>query len=41
MIFSQAIPLFVTSMTVPILAVCLRVIRDDNDERLAPPAATK
>lgn len=38
---TEAIPLFVTSMTVPILAVCLRVIRDDNDERLAPPAATK
>ncbi|KAL0945321.1 hypothetical protein HGRIS_000823 [Hohenbuehelia grisea] len=38
---TEAIPLFVTSMFVPLLLVCLRVIRDDDGKQLAPPDATK
>ncbi|EIN03935.1 Sodium/sulfate symporter [Punctularia strigosozonata HHB-11173 SS5] len=39
---TEAIPLFVTSMLVPLLLITLRVIRDPEDEsRLSPPAATK
>ncbi|KDQ58975.1 hypothetical protein JAAARDRAFT_68566 [Jaapia argillacea MUCL 33604] len=39
---TEAIPLFVTSMFVPLLMVCLRVIRsEDGDEQLSPPDATK
>ncbi|KAF8910760.1 SPX domain-containing protein [Mucidula mucida] len=37
---TEAIPLFVTSLLVPLLVVCLRVIRDGEDG-LAPPDATK
>ncbi|KAJ7613156.1 SPX domain-containing protein [Roridomyces roridus] len=37
---TEAIPLFVTSLTVPLLIVCLSVIRDDNGEVLPPKAAT-
>lgn len=41
--FRQAIPLFVTSIFVPLLLVCLRVIRDTdgNERRLTTPEATK
>ncbi|KAH9948583.1 Sodium/sulfate symporter [Amylocystis lapponica] len=39
---SEAIPLFVTSIFVPLLLVCLRVIRSaDGEERLSTPDATK
>ncbi|KAG1901144.1 uncharacterized protein F5891DRAFT_1030184 [Suillus fuscotomentosus] len=38
---TEAIPLFVTSLCVPLLLVCLRVIRDDNDTALSTPDATK
>ncbi|KAI5886234.1 Sodium/sulfate symporter [Schizophyllum commune H4-8] len=38
---TEAIPLFVTSLLVPLLLVCLRVIRNEEGERLEPPAATK
>lgn len=38
---TEAIPLFVTSMLIPLLLVCLRVIRDDDGERLETPEATK
>lgn len=38
---TEAIPLFVTSICVPLLLVCLRVIRDDDDTALSTPAATK
>lgn len=38
---TEAIPLFVTSICVPLLLVCLRVIRDDNDTALSTPDATK
>lgn len=37
---SQVIPLFVTSLLVPLLVVCLRVLRD-GDERLSAHDATK
>lgn len=37
----QAIPLFVTSMLVPLLLICFRVIRDDKDKQLSAPDATK
>lgn len=40
---TEAIPLFVTSMMIPMLLVCLRVIRSDDVEkaRLSTPDATK
>ena len=39
--FDQAIPLFVTSLFVPLLLVCLRVFVDaQSEERLSTPAAT-
>ncbi|KAF7773130.1 hypothetical protein Agabi119p4_5297 [Agaricus bisporus var. burnettii] len=39
---SEAIPLFVTSLLVPVLLIALRVIRDgDTDQRLETPQATK
>ncbi|KAI0763315.1 Sodium/sulfate symporter [Trametes elegans] len=38
---TEAIPLFVTSTLIPLLLVVLRVIRADDGEPLAPPAATK
>lgn len=38
---TEAIPLFVTSMFVPLLLVTLRVIRDEEGERLSAPDATK
>ncbi|KAG1842498.1 SPX domain-containing protein [Suillus subalutaceus] len=38
---TEAIPLFVTSICVPLLLVCLQVIRDDNDTALSAPDATK
>ncbi|KAG1767916.1 SPX domain-containing protein [Suillus occidentalis] len=38
---TEAIPLFVTSICVPLLLVCLRIIRDDNDTALSTPDATK
>jgi len=39
---TEAIPLFVTSMLVPLLVVCFRVIRSpDGTERLKTPEATK
>ncbi|KAF4613446.1 hypothetical protein D9613_008141 [Agrocybe pediades] len=38
---TEAIPLFVTSMFVPLLLVLLRVIRDSDGVPLAPPEATK
>lgn len=39
---TEAIPLFVTSILVPLLVVCLRVIRStDGNERLSTPDATK
>ncbi|KAF9448494.1 Sodium/sulfate symporter [Macrolepiota fuliginosa MF-IS2] len=38
---SEAIPLFVTSLLVPALLIALRVIRDDNLERLSTSDATK
>lgn len=38
---TEAIPLFVTSIFIPLLLVCLRVIRTDDGERLTTPAATK
>ncbi|KXN91756.1 hypothetical protein AN958_12370 [Leucoagaricus sp. SymC.cos] len=38
---SEAIPLFVTSLTVPVLLIGLRVICDDKFERLTTPDATK
>ncbi|EKM57858.1 uncharacterized protein PHACADRAFT_251746 [Phanerochaete carnosa HHB-10118-sp] len=37
---TEAIPLFVTSMLIPLLLVCLRVIQNDG-ERLSTPEATK
>ena len=38
----QAIPLFVTSLFVPLLLICLRVIRSpDGTEQLSTPDATK
>ncbi|EDR04392.1 uncharacterized protein LACBIDRAFT_330652 [Laccaria bicolor S238N-H82] len=37
----SAIPLFVTSICVPLLLVLLRVIRDEGDGQLLTPAATK
>lgn len=38
---TEAIPLFVTSMCVPLLLVLLRVIRDEDGVQLSTPAATK
>ncbi|KAG8969106.1 low-affinity phosphate transporter [Tulasnella sp. 419] len=40
---TEAIPLFVTSMLVPLLVVCLRVVRSDDPfhDRLSPHEATK
>ncbi|KAI0346236.1 Sodium/sulfate symporter [Trametopsis cervina] len=38
---TEAIPLFVTSIFIPLLLVTLRVIRDGNDKRLSAPDATK
>ncbi|KAG1736298.1 SPX domain-containing protein [Suillus lakei] len=38
---TEAIPLFVTSTCVPLLLVCLRVIRGDDDTALSTPDATK
>ncbi|KAH9481898.1 putative transporter C3B8.04c [Psilocybe cubensis] len=38
---TEAIPLFVTSMFVPLLLVLLRVIRDADGVQLSPPEATK
>ncbi|KAF8149087.1 SPX domain-containing protein [Crassisporium funariophilum] len=38
---TEAIPLFVTSMFVPLLLVVLRVIRDDEGVQLSPKDATK
>ncbi|TFK24815.1 SPX-domain-containing protein [Coprinopsis marcescibilis] len=38
---TEAIPLFVTSLFVPLLLVLLRVIRNEEGDRLATPAATK
>ncbi|TRM57048.1 SPX domain-containing protein, partial [Schizophyllum amplum] len=38
---TEAIPLFVTSLFVPLLLVCLRVIRNEDGERMETPAATK
>ena len=40
---TEAIPLFVTSMMVPLLVVCLRVVRTEKEpyERLSPQLATK
>ncbi|KAJ7680049.1 SPX domain-containing protein [Mycena rosella] len=38
---SLAIPLFVTSLMVPLLLVCFSVIRDTEGNRLSPPDATK
>ncbi|KAJ7765942.1 SPX domain-containing protein [Mycena maculata] len=40
---TEAIPLFVTSLMVPLLLVCSSVIRDDSEDPVAlpPPAATK
>ncbi|PFH46462.1 hypothetical protein AMATHDRAFT_69824 [Amanita thiersii Skay4041] len=38
---SEAIPLFVTSLFVPLLLVVLRVIKDDDGARLSTPDATK
>ncbi|TFK34530.1 SPX domain-containing protein [Crucibulum laeve] len=38
---SEAIPLFVTSMFVPLLLVLLRIIRDEEGVRLKPHDATK
>ncbi|KAJ7107067.1 SPX domain-containing protein [Mycena epipterygia] len=38
---TEAIPLFVTSLMVPLLLVCFSVVRDDEKKTLAPPAATK
>ncbi|KAF9477734.1 Sodium/sulfate symporter [Pholiota conissans] len=38
---TEAIPLFVTSMFVPLLLVVLRVIRDKDGVRLSAPGATK
>ncbi|KZV90857.1 Sodium/sulfate symporter [Exidia glandulosa HHB12029] len=38
---TEAIPLFVTSMAVPLLTVTLRVFRDKDGNALAPPDGTK
>ncbi|KAF8638963.1 hypothetical protein AX17_001824 [Amanita inopinata Kibby_2008] len=38
---SEAIPLFVTSLFVPLLLVTLRVIKDESGQRLSTPNATK
>lgn len=38
---TEAIPLFVTSIFIPLLLVTLRVIRDADDNRLSAPDATK
>ncbi|KAJ7183678.1 SPX domain-containing protein [Mycena filopes] len=38
---TEAIPLFVTSLMVPLLLVCLSVIRDDEGTALSAPDATK
>lgn len=38
---TEAIPLFVTSICVPLLLVCFRIIRDDDDTALSTPDATK
>ncbi|KAF9262496.1 Sodium/sulfate symporter [Marasmius fiardii PR-910] len=39
---TEAIPLFVTSILVPFLLVCLQVLRDpDSNQRLSPQGATK
>ncbi|KAJ7191148.1 SPX domain-containing protein [Mycena pura] len=38
---TEAIPLFVTSLMVPLLLVCLSVIRDNEGKPLTPPDATK
>ncbi|KAF9456448.1 SPX domain-containing protein [Collybia nuda] len=38
---TEAIPLFVTSMFVPLLLILLQVIRDDQGNRLNPKGATK
>lgn len=38
---TEAIPLFVTSICVPLLLVCLRVIRNDDGTALSTPDATK
>lgn len=38
---TEAIPLFVTSIFIPLLLVTLRVIRDGDDNRLSAPDATK
>ncbi|KAJ7596438.1 SPX domain-containing protein [Mycena floridula] len=40
---TEAIPLFVTSLMVPLLLVCFQVIRADDDDRtqLTPPKATE
>ncbi|KAJ7816533.1 SPX domain-containing protein [Mycena olivaceomarginata] len=40
-IFFLAIPLFVTSLMVPLLLVCFSVIRDDQGTSLSAPDATK
>lgn len=38
---TEAIPLFVTSIFIPLLLVTLRVIRDSDNKRLTAPDATK
>ncbi|CAI2167488.1 1871_t:CDS:2 [Funneliformis geosporum] len=38
---TEVIPLFVTSLAVPLLVVCLRVLRDDHDNRLCANDAAK
>jgi phosphate transporter len=38
---TEAIPLFVTSIFIPLLLVTLRVVRDSEGERLSTPDATK
>jgi phosphate transporter len=38
---TEAIPLFVTSIFIPLLLVTLRVIRDGDGKRLSAPDATK
>ncbi|KAF7375640.1 SPX domain-containing protein [Mycena sanguinolenta] len=38
---TEAIPLFVTSLMVPLLLVCFSVIRDDEEKPLSAPDATK
>ncbi|GJE85621.1 sodium/sulfate symporter [Phanerochaete sordida] len=38
---TEAIPLFATSMFIPLLLVCLRVVNDKDGNRLSTPQATK